>query len=142
MTKLLEARSAIVCVRLTLAASFLSAVADRFGLWGEAGSGEVTWGSFAKFVSYTATLLWFLPEPTIAVFAWGATALEILLAIALIIDFRTPTAAAASSFLLLSFAICMTFATGMEGPFTYSVWTASATAFLLATYPSQPDLSV
>ncbi|HBL44992.1 MAG TPA: DoxX family protein, partial [Planctomycetaceae bacterium] len=36
-------RLALWFVRLALAASFLSAVADRFGLWGAVGTGEVAW---------------------------------------------------------------------------------------------------
>ncbi len=127
---------AIICSRLTLAASFLSAVADRFGLWGQAGTGEVAWGSFPEFVAYTATLLWFLPHPMAVVGAWIATLLEILLAIALICGVWTRFFAAASSLLLLLFALSMTFATGPEGPLSYSVWTASAAALLLATHPS------
>src|SRR5437899_12739196 len=40
-----------VCARL--GASFLSAVADRFGLWGPHGAKNVSWGDFAHFVEYT-----------------------------------------------------------------------------------------
>ena len=39
--------------RLALGASFLSAVADRFGLWGPYGAKNVSWGDFAHFVEYT-----------------------------------------------------------------------------------------
>ena len=39
--------------RLALGASFLSAVADRFGLWGPYGAKNVSWGTFAHFVEYT-----------------------------------------------------------------------------------------
>jgi hypothetical protein len=35
-----------VFLRLALAGSFLSAVADRFGLWGVYGSPNVAWGSY------------------------------------------------------------------------------------------------
>jgi hypothetical protein len=41
--------------------SFLSAVADRFGLWGVYGQPNVSWGNYARFVDYTAELNWFLP---------------------------------------------------------------------------------
>lgn len=132
-------RIALYFVRLALAASFLSAVADRFGLWGAAGTGEVAWGSFPPFIDYTGLLLWFLPEPLVLPFAWTATILEILLAIGLIIGFQLRYVAFASSLLLFTFALCMTFGTGPEGPLSFSVWTASAAAFLLATHPqTQP----
>ena len=35
--------------RFALGASFLSAVADRFGLWGPYGAKNVSWGNFAHF---------------------------------------------------------------------------------------------
>lgn len=128
-------RFALSFVRLALAASFLSAVADRFGLWGTAGTGEVAWGSFSPFVDFTGLLLWFLPEPLVLPFAWTATILEVLLAIGLLIGFQLRYVAFASSLLLFTFALCMTFGTGPEGPLSFSVWTASAAALLLATHP-------
>src|SRR5262249_19858863 len=36
--------------RFALGASFLSAVADRFGLWGPYGAKNVSWGNFSHFV--------------------------------------------------------------------------------------------
>jgi hypothetical protein len=48
-----------VFLRLALAGSFLSAVADRFGLWGGYGSPNVAWGSYPPFVACTAKILWF-----------------------------------------------------------------------------------
>ena len=72
-----------VFLRLALGLSFLSAVADRFGWWGAFGQPNVSWGNFARFVDYTATLNWFLPHamiPALAVFATGAeTVLGLLL---------------------------------------------------------------
>ncbi len=46
-------------LRLGLAAGFLSAGADRFGLWGSASAPNVTWGEWSAFVDYVATLNWF-----------------------------------------------------------------------------------
>ena len=42
--------------RLALKASFLSAVADRFGLWGPYGAKNVSWGNFAHFLEYTRSV--------------------------------------------------------------------------------------
>ena len=52
---------AVWLLRVALAYSFLSAVADRFGLWGQFGVTGVAWGDFERFTAYTAELLWFLP---------------------------------------------------------------------------------
>ncbi|QDU79102.1 hypothetical protein Pla110_08060 [Polystyrenella longa] len=124
---------AMIAVRVALAFSFLSAVADRFGLWGEPGTGEVAWGNFTAFTDYTAMLLWFLPQGLVPLFAWMATVIEIVLAIGLLVGYQLRIFAYGSSLMLLTFALSMSVATGAEGPFTYSVWTASAAAFLLGT---------
>lgn len=123
---------AALFLRWTLAASFLSAVADRFGIWGSIGSGEVAWGTFPQFVDYTQLLLWFVPAVAVVPLAWSATILEITLALGLIFGIATRCVAVASGVLLLTFAIGMTFGTGPEGALSYSVWTAAAAAFLLA----------
>ncbi|MFI4851042.1 MAG: DoxX family protein [Gimesia chilikensis] len=128
-------RFALYFVRFALAASFLSAVADRFGLWGAAGTGEVAWGEIQTFLGYTSLLLWFLPEPLVVFSGWTATILEIVLAVGLITGIQLRAVALGSCLLLLTFALCMTFGTGPEGPLSFSVWTASAASLLLATHP-------
>ena len=45
-------------LRIALAFSMLSAVADRFGIWTE----NVSWGNWASFEDYTRTLTFFLPK--------------------------------------------------------------------------------
>ena len=124
--------TAPVAMRMALAAGFLSAVADRFGLWGPIGTPGVSWGGFAKFLDYTATILPFLPTTLVAVAGWISTVAEIVLGIALLAGVRARLAALASGVLLLTFAIAMTTALGPEAPLSYSVWTAAAGAFLLA----------
>jgi uncharacterized membrane protein YphA (DoxX/SURF4 family) len=130
---------ASILVRFALAASFLSAVADRFGIWGAAGSGQVAWGNFEAFINYTGTLLPFLPRAGVVVCAYVATGTEVLLAIALVFGVQLRIAAIASGILLLMFALSMTFFTGPEGPLSYSVWTAAAAAFLLTTLEDKKD---
>jgi hypothetical protein len=49
-------RYASVFLRLALGATFLSGVADRFGLWGPAGTVNLAWGDFQRFTAYTAQL--------------------------------------------------------------------------------------
>src|SRR5262249_15683575 len=68
-----------VCARLLrvgLAAAFLSAVADRFGVWGQPGSRGVSWGDMAHFYDYTAEVNAFLPSTLIPAVAWLATIAE------------------------------------------------------------------
>lgn len=125
-------RLSVVLLRVALAASFLSAVADRFGLWGPPGSNGVAWGNFPNFVDYTGLLLAFLPAGLVVVAAWAATVAEVAVAVALLAGVQVRYAAMASCALLLSFAVTMSLTTGVEGPFSYSVWTACAASFVLA----------
>jgi thiosulfate dehydrogenase (quinone) large subunit len=121
-----------VFLRVALAVAFLSAAADRFGLWGPPGKLAVAWGNFANFEVYTATLNWFLPHSWIPLLAWVDTVLEVLLGALLLLGLATRLTSFASGVLLLLFALAMTFATGTESALSYSVFSASAGAFLLA----------
>src|SRR5262245_30933127 len=56
------ARLVVPYTRIALGAGFLSAVADRFGLWGAPGQKNVAWGDFAHFTAYTARVNSFLPS--------------------------------------------------------------------------------
>src|SRR5262249_51565044 len=71
---------AVWLLRVALAFSFLSAVADRFGLWGQFGVAGVAWGDFERFTAYTARLLWFLPPFLVSPAAILATAAEVIVA--------------------------------------------------------------
>ena len=51
-----------VYLRSAIGFAFLSAVADRFGWWGAPGETGVVWGSFSRFLAYTATLNPYLPS--------------------------------------------------------------------------------
>lgn len=122
-----------VFLRLALGISFLSAVADRFGLWGAFGTPHVAWGTFARFVAYTGQLNWFLPKATIPALAILATSAEIILGILLVLGWQTRIAAFLSGVLLLLFAATMTGALGVKAPLDFSVFSASGGAFLLAS---------
>ena len=74
--------------RLALGASFLSAVADRFGLWGPPGAKNVSWGDFAHFVEYTGAGMSLFPSSLTVSFAWAATVGETLFGILLIAGFK------------------------------------------------------
>jgi uncharacterized membrane protein YphA (DoxX/SURF4 family) len=119
-------------LRVALAAGFLSAVADRFGLWGPAGAANVAWGAWQPFVDYVAKLNWFAPPASTPILAWAATVAEVVLGIGLLIGWQLRWFALAAGLLLLSFAITMTLALGVKAPLDFSVFAAAGGAFLLA----------
>src|SRR5262245_33240213 len=120
--------------RFALGASFLSAVADRFGLWGPYGAKNVSWGDFAHFVEYTGAVTSLFPSSLTVSFAWAATVAETLLGILLIAGFKIRVASLLSGLLLLSFAMGMVTGLGIKTPVDYSVFSAAAAAFLLALW--------
>lgn len=120
-------------LRLALGLSFLSAVADRFGYWGKPGDADVAWGNWHNFANYTAQLIAFLPQSLVNIFAIAATALELILALMLIIGFKIRVAAISSAILLACFGLCMTLSLGIKPPMDYSVWTAATAALLLSS---------
>lgn len=118
-----------IFLRLAISIGFLSAVADRFGLWNK----EVSaWGNWDNFVAYTKVLNPLVPESLINPVAIIATAAEVIFAICLLIGFKTELFAKLSGFLLLIFALCMTFTIGIKSPLDYSVFTSAAAAFALS----------
>ena len=117
--------------RLAIGAGFLSAVADRFGLWGPAGSAKVAWGNWKNFVAYTAVLNFFLPLWSAPILATVVTIAETTLGILLILGLWPRVTAAVSAALLCLFALAMSVALGVKAPLDYSVFSAAAAAGLL-----------
>lgn len=118
-------------LRYALAIGFLSAVADRFGLWPQ----EISaWGNWPNFVAYTGVLNPWLLEAMIPATAILATGLEILFGVLLIVGYKIEWVAKVSGILLLLFALSMVFSSGLKVPFDYSVFTASAAAFALGSF--------
>ena len=105
---------AVRLLRVALAFSFLSAVADRSGLWGPFGVAGVSWGDFERFTAYTAQLLWFLPPSLVSPAAILSTAAEVIVAGGLLVGWRLHWWAFAAAALLLSFALAMTGALGVK----------------------------
>ena len=127
-------RAAARFLRLSLGVAFLSAVADRLGIWGPPGSHWASWGDFAHFEAYTAQLNWFLPDGLIPAVAWVATLLEVALGVLLLTGWRLRQVAFASGALLLAFALAMTFSKGgIKSALNYSVFTAASAAFFLGS---------
>lgn len=117
-------------LRISLSAGFLSAVADRFGMWPKAIS---VWGDWQNFAAYTKSLNPYAPDGLVSFMAYTATGLEIVLGILLLTHFKTTLVAKVSCALLLLFALSMTFSNSIKAAFDYSVFTAAAAALALAT---------
>ncbi len=118
-----------VFLRLSIASAFLSAVADRFGLWSDKVS---VWGNWNSFLEYTALINPWIPGSMISIVGIAATTAEVFFALCLIIGFKTELFAKLSGVLLLLFALSMTFSTGIKGALDFSVFSASAGAFALS----------
>jgi hypothetical protein len=126
---------ATFALRVALAFAFFYSIADRFGWLGPPGAANVSWGTFARFTGYVAMLNWYLPHSLIPALAWVDTALELALGCALLVGLWLRGAAIVSALLLLAFGITMGIRLGIGAPLAYSVFTASAAAFLLAAMP-------
>ena len=98
-------RMGVFYARVALGCAFLSAVADRFGLWGKV----------------TAPFL-----------AWTATVAETLFGILLILGLWLRWVALGSAVLLATFGTAMAISFGLKSPLDYSVFSASGAALLLA----------
>lgn len=118
-----------VFLRIAIASGFLSAVADRFGFWNK----EVSaWGNWDSFLEYTKILNPLIPDNLVPIIGATATIAEIVFAMCLIIGYKTELVAKLSGFLILLFALAMTFTSGIKGAFDYSVFTAAAAAFAIS----------
>ncbi|MFB6720868.1 cupin domain-containing protein [Kribbella sp. NPDC056345] len=126
---------ATVFARLALAAGFLSAVADRFGLWGPPGTGSVGWGNFSAYVAYAHTLSPYVPNALHDAAAWVATAAESVLGLTLLMGILVRWSAWAATGLLIGFAVSMGLFLGWEAPLSASVFAAASAALLLALAP-------
>ncbi len=120
-------------LRIVLAITMLSAVADRFGIWGAPGSNGVAWGNWENFVVYTQTLNPFATKSMAEILGSIATFFEVLLSLLLLFGFKTRIAALGTAFLMLLFALAMAISVSVKAPFDYSVLTSAAAALLLST---------
>ena len=125
-------------LRIALSAGFLSAVADRFGMWKK---GVSAWGNWDNYLAYTHTLIPFLSSSMIQFAGIAGTFLEIVFGIGLLTNYQTTILAKGSGFLLLLFAIAMTFSNSIKVPLDYSVFSASAAAFGLSIIVSKKRAS-
>lgn len=118
---------AVLLLRIALAAGFISAVLSRLGLWGSYSSG---WESF---LAYAEKVNSFAPKSCIPTIAIITTIAETLLALLLLMGYKTRLAAIGTSILTLLFAFAMAYSFGLKDPLDYSVFVFSMAAFLLST---------
>lgn len=127
-----------VVLRLGLGLGFLSAVADRFGLWGPFGERNVEWGNYSRFLDYTQTLNGYWPTSLIPTLGAVATGAEILFGLLILVGWHTRIAARLSGGLLIVFATSMTISLGVKSVLNYAVLTGIGGSFLLANCESFP----
>lgn len=124
-------RLAALYARFALAASFLSGIADRFGLY----TGKnVGYGDFAGFLRYTAKVNSFMPASSIPFLGWSATVFEFVFGVLLLLGLWTRWVALGCAALLVLFGTAMAISFGIKAPLDYSVFSASACAVLLAIH--------
>ena len=122
--------------RIALAVTLLSAVADRFGLWGPYGSPRASWGDWAHFVAYCGVVNSFAPKAVIPALAWIATVLETVFGVGLLIGYKLEYVAYGSAVLFALFALAMTWSGGIKDPLNYSVFADAGGALLLGALVS------
>src|SRR6201993_5317817 len=115
-----------IALRLSLAAAFLSAVADRFGWWAPFGQGS--WGSMDAFADYAHQLVPFASGWLLTAIVWAATAAETTLGVLLLTGWRPKLVGAASCLVLIVFGTAMAVSLGVESPLSYSVFSAASAA--------------
>jgi uncharacterized membrane protein YphA (DoxX/SURF4 family) len=115
-----------IALRLSLAAGFLSSVADRFGWWAPLGQGF--WGNMASFADYTHQLVPFAHGWFLTAIVWAATVIETTLGILLLIGLWPGLVGAAACALLMVFGVAMAISLGLESPLSYSVFAAASAA--------------
>lgn len=128
-------RVAPVTLRWALGVTFLSAVADRFGLWGPPGAVNIAWGNWSRFVAYTAKVNSFLPAAVASELAIVATVAELVLGLALLLGVWPRLVAWATCGLITLFAVALTVSFGVKDPLNLSVFVDAAAALLLAAWP-------
>lgn len=129
---------ALIFARIALASAFISAVADRLGLWGEMGQPGVSWGSMQGFYLHVAKLAPWAPGMAVPWLAWFVDILEAVLGIFLLAGVQLRRTAWVSGVLLLLFAVSMMAFQSLKLALNFSVLTCSACAFLIYLADAAP----
>lgn len=119
-------------LRCALGITFLTPVLDRLGILGPAGTGNIEWGNWQNFIDYTSTLMPYFDRSITNILGGIATVSEFLVAIFLIIGFKTKYAALGSCLITLTFILFMATSVGIQKPINFGVFTATTASFLLS----------
>jgi hypothetical protein len=124
---------AVLLARFGLAATYLTAVTDRFGAWGKPGAAGVTWGDFQHFVArIDANPL--VPSGMAPIAAWIVTVLESMIGLSLLVGLRSRTMGLASGCLLLAIAVATAFSpAGIHAVLVSWLLAGAGASMLLAT---------
>jgi putative oxidoreductase len=117
--------------RAALGVTFLLSIWDRLGFYGRPGEVGVSWGTFERFLSYTAQVNAFAPAWMIPFLGTAGTVLELLLGLTLILGLRLRWTAFATAGLLFLYGSAMAISLGIKAPFDYSVFSAMSCALFL-----------
>ncbi|MNU14635.1 hypothetical protein D3C71_27520 [compost metagenome] len=128
-------------LRYALGITFLTPVADRLGILGQPGVGNIEWGNWSNFIDYTSTLMPIFERPVVNVLGAIATIGEFLIALGLIFGFKTKHAALGVTMITTTFIVFMALSVGIQKPINYGVFTA-ATAGLLLSCISEYNWSI
>jgi hypothetical protein len=120
-----------IVLRLCLSSAFLSAIADRFGVYGRHGTNGVSWGDWTHFLQFVGYLIKIAPHTLIPAIGVIETIIEIALAVALLLGVYPRIIAWSSAALLASFAVTMSITLGIPATLGYGVFTATGAALLL-----------
>jgi uncharacterized membrane protein YphA (DoxX/SURF4 family) len=115
-----------IALRSSLAAGFLSAVADRFGWWEPFGQGS--WGSMGAFADYAHQLVPFASGWLLVVIVWAAAATEATLGVLLLTGWWPKLVGTPTCLVLIVFGAAMAVSLGMESPLSYGVFSAASAA--------------
>jgi hypothetical protein len=120
-----------IVLRLCLSFAFLSAIADRFGVYGRHGTSGISWGDWTHFLQFVGYLIKIAPHAIIPAIGVIETIIEFVLAGALLLGVYPRVVAWLSAALLTSFAVTMSIALGIPATLGYGVFTAISAALLL-----------
>ncbi len=119
-------------LRFALGITFLTPVLDRLGFLGSLGTGNIEWGNWGNFIDYTSTLMPYFDRSVTNIMGGIATVGELIIAIFLIIGFKTKYAAMGSCLITFIFILFMTTTVGIQKPINFGVFTATTSSFLLS----------
>jgi hypothetical protein len=120
-----------IVLRLCVSFAFLSAIADRFGVYGRHGTSGVSWGDWTHFLQFVGYLIKIAPHAAIPAIGVIETIIEFALAVALLLGVYPRIVAWLSAALLALFAVTMSVALGIPTTLGYGVFTAAGAAILL-----------